>query len=463
MNWRRTWRAAAFAAAMVSSPAFAQTPVNEVNTAALTGPWNQADGNVTFLTAHGANAVSPTTLVPAVVVHWTFWSENCEHLANFNTCLTQDDSVVIDPSDMGAIGPDNTRLDSRFDLTGRRGMYTAHAFEADERCRDPGDAGFTLVPGAMNGTWSIADTTTNAAFGDRAQGLEVDPLTGSIAVPDAEFGALDLPFFNPASLQDSDLILWTVVEDFGDLPHEIGPPQGRVFIGGRARVCDTQEVCLSLPDVVVSCALFSSLRPGPNSLVPETLMPGSSGFLRLSSPRFVTSDPVLGEALGIAGQPPIVGRDVWIFSHHGQKLGPFGTGSSGTYTDQFVDEPTPTPEPSVTPTPGPTATLPLETPTPSPTNGVTPTPGPTPTNGTTPTPGGPTPTLTPAASPTPTNGLTPTPGASPTPTPMATQLPAPTPTPSPTPQATQLPAPTPTPVASQTPAPTPSLDPFGPG
>jgi hypothetical protein len=429
------FRAFALVLALATS-ATAQTPVSEVLSAALVGPFDQTTGHKTYVTASSPGAFSPSTGIPAVVVHWTFWSDSCAHLADFNTCLTRDDSVVLDVSDMGGLDAENVPLESRVDLTGYRGSYTAHAFEADDRCRDPADRGFVLVEDAIAGTWSIANTRSNAAFGDRAQSLRIDPDTHAIAVPDRKFTALDLPFFNPESLQDSEVIILAVVEGFGDLPGEIGPPQGRVVIATQVRACDTQETCISLPDLQLSCALYSTLIPSAGGLIPETLMPGSSGFLRLSSPRFVVSDPA------------IVGDSTWLYAWHGQQLGAFGTGSRGTYLDPITFA-TPTPTPSATPTPsltpGATPTLPVATATPSPAASATPGVSPSPTPEATPTTS---PVATPSPSLTP-GDTTPTPSASPgatqtpsqaTPTPVAT--PPPTPTGTSTPVATTTPAPT---------------------
>jgi hypothetical protein len=414
----------------LAAPAAAQTPVSEVLSAALVGPFDQTIGHKSYITVHSPGAFSPTTQLPQIVTHWTFWSDSCLHLADFQACLTKDDSLVVDPSDMGGIGVDNERLDSRFDLTGYRGMFTVHAFEATDRCRDAGDLGYLLVPEAIHGTWSIATELTNAAFGDRAQSMNTGEL-GGIVVPDERFEALDLPFFQPDSLQDSDVILLTVVENFGDFPGEIGPPQGRVVIGARAKTCDTQEVCLSLPDVQLGCALFSSLKPGPGALIPETAMPASSGFFRLSTPRFVVEDPA------------IVGEDLWIYGWHGQQLGPFGTGSRATYDNPLVELATPTPTPSPTPTatPEPSPTLATATPGVSPTPSVTPAGSPTPTL--TGTPGSPTPTGSATPSATPSSSPAATPSSTPEASPTAVGSPSPLPTVSPTPTASSTPGPTP--------------------
>lgn len=403
-------------------PVLAQTPVSELNTAALLGPFDETPGHQTFITAHCPGCVSPT--VPQVLVHWTFWSDSCDHLADFETCLTLNDSVVLDVANMGGIDADNVELASRFNLSGYRGSWTAHAFETDARCRDPADTGFVLVDHALNGTWSIANTQTHAAFGDRAQGLSTDG-RGFIVVPDEAFEFLDFPFFQPDSLQDSSLILLSIIEELGDFPNEAGPAQGVVEVEARARACDNQEACLSLPDVTIGCALFSTLIPSRGGIIPETLMPGSGGFLRLSSPRFVNVE-----------DPVVVGGRTWIYGWHGEQLGPYGTQSRGTYGNP-VAEPSATPTSSSTPSATPT--LPQATPSTTPEASLTPSLSPTPGGSGSP------PTSTPSASPTATQ-------AAPTPSPTG----AATPTASPTPVLTLTPAPTGSPAPSPTPSPTPT-------
>ena len=407
----------------VAVAASAQTPVNEIPSAALVGPFDQTPGHQSYITAHGPGAFSPSTGLPQVLVHWTFWSDACAHLADFETCLTLNDSVVIDPSDMGGIGADNARLASRFDLSGYRGTWTAHAFETDVRCREPADLGFRLVDAAIDGTWTIADTRTDAACGDRAQGLNTGP-GRTIEVPDETFEAFDLSFFQPDSLTMSQVILLTIVEGFGDFAGEVGPPQGRIIVGARSRVYDNEEAALSLPDVTLGCALFGSLIPTPGGLVPETLMPASSGIFRLSSPRFVANDT------------PITGDEIWLYGVHCQQVGPFGTGARGTYLNPIDIAPTATatlvPTPSLTP--AATPTLPVATPSPS----GSPTPSPTATGAATATPGAsttpsPTPSAIPTSTASPTVTPTPVPTVSPTPTgsPAPTQLGATPPTPTP--------------------------------
>ena len=48
------------------------TPVTEVNTAALTGPFDMSPGRITYLTIHAPGAFSPSSGLPQVLVHVTF-------------------------------------------------------------------------------------------------------------------------------------------------------------------------------------------------------------------------------------------------------------------------------------------------------------------------------------------------------------------------------------------------------
>src|SRR5262245_61283812 len=121
-------------AGALAGAAHAQTPVSDVNSAAVVGPFDQSPGHKTYIAAHAPGGFSFGTGLPQIITHWTFWSDACAHLADFEVCLTLNDSVVIDVSDMGGIGAGNERLASRFDLTGYRGEFTIHAYETDERC-----------------------------------------------------------------------------------------------------------------------------------------------------------------------------------------------------------------------------------------------------------------------------------------------------------------------------------------
>ena len=115
---------------------------------------------------------------------------------------------------MGAIGPDNERLDSRFDLHGlhRGAGDRPHAYQTDARCTTPGDLGFPAPrPGDLGTRGRSPTRRSNAAAGDRMQSLNLGD-DGAVAVPDERFGALDVAFFNPESLTSSEVVFLVVVE-----------------------------------------------------------------------------------------------------------------------------------------------------------------------------------------------------------------------------------------------------------
>ena len=220
---------------LADNPATAQTtPVTEVNTAALTGPFDQSPG-----AHHLPHDQRPRRLLAAVAPARRYWCisrsgrDACQHLADLEICLTQGRLRGPRPSRPDVhLARQRTRLDSSFDLTGYRGMWTAHAFEATTVPR-PGDLGYRLVPHSIAGTWSIADLASTAPSGDRATGLEVDE-AGDIRGPRRAFrsGGRELLRARLAGA-DPTLAVWTVLERGGDFPHEIGPL--RVPIAARAR------------------------------------------------------------------------------------------------------------------------------------------------------------------------------------------------------------------------------------
>lgn len=192
------------------------------------------------------------------------------------------------------------------------------------------------------GSFTIADIATNAAFGGDATGFRLDPDGSRIELPDLTLAQIDLQTFDPATLEQSAIILLGLAESSGNgrgAAVELGPLTG---VQSAAELFDNLEVRLSLPGVQFSCALFG---PIVGTLIPPTIEPRSSRFVRLLHPR--------------AGGAPI-GGDTWLIGFHGQAVGPYGTSSSGRHV-VFDLPPTPTPTPQPTPTVGPTG---ASTPTP---------------------------------------------------------------------------------------------------
>lgn len=419
--------------------------------AALVGPFDVTEEHASFIEVSNIAA-------DEVVTHWVFWSDSCEHLVDVWICLTPRDTVVVDPRAISSIDERNDRVGPGVDLSGQRGSVIVTAYAPGASCRAPADE--VIVDDSIVGAFTIADTNTAAAFGGDMVGFGLDEVDDYVDLPDMELQRLDVQTFNPTTLGDTTIALLALAESSGELQPLVGVRSQTIFF-------DTLEVPTSLPDVEVSCSLIGSIF---ETLLPPTITPNSSGFVRLLHPR--TNDGPIG-------------HDTWLVGLYGQSVGNYGSGLRMKYpvlsptpipTGSPIVPPTPTPQPSLvppptfvpppSPTPIPTGS-PIVPPTPTPPG--TPTPVPTNTPNTTPTPDAsptPVPTGSPIVPPTPTAAPTNTPA--PTPTPAATNTPAPTPTPDPTntPASTPTPAPTntsvptPTPVPTASPPPTPTAAPI---
>jgi hypothetical protein len=291
---------------------------------ALVMPFDVTEDQVTFLLASNLSGLSPVgdAFIAGVTTHWSFWSETCDHLADVFICLTLNDTVVVDPRELSAIDAGNNPVGPSIDLSGERGFVVVTAYATDEICSDASVRGFQLVDDAIVGTYTFADTTTQAAFGNDAIGLGTD-FTGSFTeLPEIEAADFSIQTFNPETLDDSSVVLLSLKEQSGSgstAPYEIGPNTANT----RADLVfyDNLEIPTSLPEADIRCAVFTSLIPGDDALIPSTVSLLSSGFLRLD--RFT----------------PSIGGDTgrFIYGIHGQAVGNFGGSSNIKYklTDLF--------------------------------------------------------------------------------------------------------------------------------
>ncbi|MFM8412685.1 MAG: hypothetical protein ACKOCT_20725 [Alphaproteobacteria bacterium] len=427
--------ALALVLAMAASPRPAAAMVDDPFTtisqpaASIVMPFDQTSGRASYLIV--SNTAGTSREASAVTTHWSFWSEDCSHLGDFSSCLTLNDTMVVDPSRAGGVTAGNDPDGPVIDLGGHRGFVTVTAYETDATCSGPDRLGYRLVDRAIVGTATVANLATQASYGFNGVGFFVDPSAGRVDLPqfalspDAATGYLDLQSYDPDATTDSAIMMSSLDEETGTLAGEFVP--GSSTVTATATYLDNLESATSLPDIGFRCSYFGALAGRPGALIPDYVSINSSGFLQLRQI--------------LQGGVP-VGFDTWVVAFIGEAVARYGGSWSGKYAvpSSF---PTPTP-PLVTPTPAPTSTV---APTPVPTStpeGPTPTPAPA-----TPTPA-PTSTAVVTSTPVPTStpeGPTPTPGpATPTPDP-ATPTPVPaTPTPVP---ATPTPAPaTPTPGAA---------------
>ena len=96
--------------------------------------------------------------IAGVTTHWSYWSENCDHLADVYVCLTLNDTVVVNPSEISAIDAGNNPIGPQIDLSGKQGFVVVTAYATDEICSDSSVRGDVLVDDAIVGTYTIANT-----------------------------------------------------------------------------------------------------------------------------------------------------------------------------------------------------------------------------------------------------------------------------------------------------------------
>jgi len=297
-------------------------------------------------------AASPSGF-PATLVHWSYWSESCDHLVDVFSCLTRDQTYIADPSDVQATTFDFDRqevvsLGTVADLTGYQGFVTVTAYATDD-CRpvDPSVDHLELVDDALFGMWTIADLDSTASGGDAMTcfGAAYDKSSGGTYcdLPNARETAIRIQTFNPQTLGTSlavGLVLQERKGQLGPESGEIGPAAG--VARARAAFIDNREVRISFNDLVARHTLFTSLIPGAEegqTSLPQLLSLDSSGQVVVYDPQ-ITFDE--GD-----GSPVPVGGDTWIVGWHLQSVGAFGVSSSALYeTDADYRTPGPVPEPT---------------------------------------------------------------------------------------------------------------------
>jgi len=300
--------------------------------------------------------------VPVVATHWSFWSDSCDHLGDVMICLTDNDTVVVDPtkvqSQIQRFG-ENLNLGPVLDFSGSRGFITVSQFEAnvDAPSCVPADRTTLLAEPSLVGSWTIADTRTNAAFGNNALGfLSTDTPQ---ALPDAtEFftdtAGVQLQFYNPETLTDSEVIVIGIGSPAGNGEFagvEIGPIPALLNNGNDAMCCNAEyydniETNISIPDLCFTCASFTAITEkladkadNQGFLIPTSKAPKTSGFLSLTNCEAGNADGTtvnLNANASNAGTAITNGAGdeiaIFPFAFHGMAVGPFGTSASGKYT-----------------------------------------------------------------------------------------------------------------------------------
>jgi hypothetical protein len=273
--------------------------------------------------------IGPTLAGAPVRTHWVYYAADCRHLVDVFISLTDDDTVVVDPralrGEIQALNPPrNDPVGPVIDLSGERGIVTVTAFAPS------GGASPQLVGG-----WTIADTTTLAAFGADAIGLPVD---GALPDPALLTQGIFLPSLDPSALDDSQIIVIALEAD-GDGITPIARASDEL---DGAHVCcdvgfiDNLETGFSLPTFCFDCVGFAAIAgdladEGEVPLIPPSTAATSPGVVHLRNCRSGTFD---GAAEGL-GQGDF---EQFVFAFHGQAVGAFGAALSGKYSGTGINQ-----------------------------------------------------------------------------------------------------------------------------
>ena len=297
--------------------------------AELVMPYDTTEGKETFLVASNIGSEDVST-------HWIFWNETCSEEVNFSICLTQNDTVIVDPRNMHGVGPDNEQVGPDISLDEVRGVVTVIAYETDEDCSPFGDFSSPIfADDSIVGAFTFADVGVGYSFGNDAFALgavgstiqvpepgDFDPADGNCVAPFPGGDQCDFEFaiqtFNPNTVEASVVVLTHLEEDPGDA---VVPASGTMRFA--TSFVDTTEIPVSLPDTTVSCTEFYSIA---GDIIPETTTVSTSGIIRLQ--------PVAGLTNG----------EDYLYGIVGQAVDQFGASSSlkveqveGSASGAFVD------------------------------------------------------------------------------------------------------------------------------
>jgi hypothetical protein len=307
---------------------------------ALVMPFDLTGGRVSFEVVSYINSNDGFDTNPTIPTHWSYWAADCRHLQDVNICLTANDTVVVDPTKLhGEVqdGGENKKLGPDIDLTGERGIVVVSAFELllDSNGNPVGNGcqidnpPVTVSTGPpIVGSWTIANTGTNTAFGADAIGLDVGDGNATNGFDqDALDGGIFLQTFNPQQLTDSAVILISVQQQAGNGRQFELAEWGPLVDGVCCDVdfTDNVEVFNSQAEFCFECVGFAAI--GPDGGVSH---PDDPTILRreLNLPGVVRFSQCTEQADGL----PLDATLQYLFAYHGEAVGPFGVVTTGRYT-----------------------------------------------------------------------------------------------------------------------------------
>lgn len=239
----------------------------------LVMPFAAQGSRVTFLALSNVGASGPGTT--PIIATWSFYDTSGELVAEVERGILGEGGT--DLVDVTAVQPNPPDGSAPVSLAGRNGFVVVS-----------GDGEPRFV-----GNFTIANTATNAAFGNSAIGLG---LIGVLAPNVALFGTT----FNPSSLGDNLLII-LAIDDLGPVPTSItggARPVGTLFdltVGLNGNTPDgfIAETTLG----VAGSAVFSTLQ----GLFAGTTLNSSATISAFSEDEGITLVGFYGQALGPYG------------------------------------------------------------------------------------------------------------------------------------------------------------------
>jgi hypothetical protein len=291
---------------------------------ALVMPFDATENHSSFLIVSNVAGTSGTVdgELLGVTTHWAWWNESCDHLVDVWICLTLNDTIVVDPTDITAIDAGNQPIGPDTNLSGFRGTVIVTAYATDEICSEGSIRGYELVDDAIVGSATRANTDVGYSFGNDAIGLGVDGTGSYTELTSGASSDVDVITFNPSTLDSSSVAIISLREQSGNGSQrnvEVGPNTDAQDVS--LVLYDNMEVPTSLPDASVSCTVFASMIPGEEgSLIPGTVAVNSSGFLEMNG----LNDDQAGGA--------------FAYVLHGQSLSDFGGSNYGKYSMSGSDQ-----------------------------------------------------------------------------------------------------------------------------
>ncbi|MFM7141264.1 MAG: hypothetical protein ACKO2K_05025 [Alphaproteobacteria bacterium] len=259
----------------------------------LVMPFDNSYNRASYLLV--SNPFASSGAIAAVSTHWTFWGADCQELANLSMCLTTNDTIVVDPTNMTAIGADNKPVGPTVNLSGSRGIVTVTAYQTDKDCNPWDETGRQLAQEALVGTFTIADLTYGYSFGNDALGLFSQ--NNQVQLPSGDVTRYVLQTLNPTTapgVEAGSLVItsWLTIDKNG---LAVPSDEGEEFWLTHH---DNLEIATSLPDVTVGCVEFNTIASaGKQPLIPNYVTINSSGILSMWP-----KEPSDGFLFGLIGQ-----------------------------------------------------------------------------------------------------------------------------------------------------------------